>query len=156
MQMLDFRPNIIFINGDIHTVDQDYSKVEAIAILGNKIMATGTNKEIIALAGKNTKVFDLDKKTVIPGIIDSHNHAWEAGKLISGLVTFGIKDFNELREKIKAKLNDLPKGNWLQGGGWNETQFVENRMPTKFDIDPVSPNHPVVLERIFSTSVANS
>jgi len=156
MDMLDFRPDIILLNGDIHTVDKNYSKVEAVAVLGNKIMAIGSNREIIALADKKTKVFDLDNKTVIPGIVDSHNHAWEGGKLISGLVTFGIKDFKELRIKIKEKLEKLEKGHWLQGGGWNETQFIENRMPTKKDIDSVSKDHPVVLERIFSTSVANS
>lgn len=156
MNILNFNPDIILLNGDIRLVDEYNSVVEAIAILDNKVMAVGKNKEIIGLADKETKAFDLEGKTVIPGINDSHNHAWEAGSLISGLVTFGIKNFEELREKIQEKLEELPDGAWLQGGGWNETQFIEGRMPTKNDIDIVSPNNPVVLERIFSTCVVNS
>jgi len=155
LKHINLRPQIALLNGKVHTMNND-EMVDAIAILDNKVMAVGTNKEILSICGEATKKFDLEGKSVIPGIIDTHNHAWEAGRFIEGLVTFGIKDFEELRKKISSKLSNLPHGEWLQGGGWNETQFREQRMPTKHDIDQVSKNHPVVLERIFSTCVANS
>ncbi len=156
MKSINLFPQYIFYGGNVHTVDSSNAIVEAIAILGQRIMATGTTAEILTLAGPKTVKIDLKGRSLIPGIIDSHNHAWEAGRLLEGVVTFGIQSFAELRERIAEKLVDLPEGTWLQGGGWIETQFVENRMPTRWDLDAVSPNHPVVLERIFSTCVCNS
>lgn len=156
MKQMSLTPELIFYHGCVHTVDANDSQVEALAVLHNQVLAVGSDAEILTLAGKGTKLIDLNGRSLIPGIIDSHNHAWEAGRFFEGIVTFGIRDFSELRTVIAKKLATVPAGTWVQGGGWIETQFTENRMPTRWDLDTVSPNHPVVLERIFSTCVANS
>lgn len=150
------KPNIIIHNAIVHTIDDNNTVEQAIAISKNRILATGTNEEILNLANKDTIIIDAEKKTVMPGIIDSHNHMWESGMLMEGIVTFGIGSIEELKYIVKEKLIKIKKGEWLQGGGWIESQFIEKRMPNKYDLDSISPENPVVLERIFSTCVANS
>ncbi|MCP4692625.1 MAG: amidohydrolase family protein [Desulfobacterales bacterium] len=68
----------------------------------------------------------------------------------------GMSSIEELTDAVAEKASRLPAGAWFQGGCWLETQFAENRTPTRKDLDPASPDHSVVLERIFSTRVANS
>ncbi|WZL72546.1 amidohydrolase [Clostridiaceae bacterium 35-E11] len=146
----------ILYNANIYTIDEKNSKAEAVAIAGNKIVSVGSNEEIMALKTDQTKLYDCQSKTIIPGIIDSHTHLWEAGLLMQGLITFGIKTIDELKEKIAQAVDEIPKNTWLQGGSWIETQFKENRMPNRWDIDEAAPNNPVVLERIFGACVVNS
>ncbi len=152
----EVQSSLILYNGRVHTVDDHDEVVSAVAIAGDRILATGEDAEILALAGSQTETRDLRGRSVIPGIIDSHNHAWEAGRLMEGVVTFGVRSIEELKQKLKEKARELSPGSWLQGGGWIETQFEERRMPNRWDLDEAVPEHPVVVERIFSTSVANS
>src|SRR5690554_6754134 len=149
-------PSYIFHNGKIHTVDELDRLEEAVAIIKDRIFAVGNNEEILKLKGNNTKVIDLKGKSLIPGINDSHNHPWMSGTIIKGVVTFGLKSILELKEKVLEKTKELPEGTWIQGGGWIETQFNERRMPTKWDLDEVSSNHPVVLDKVFGSCVVNS
>ena len=150
------KPDVIVHNGRIHTVDAHDTIAQAIAVRRGRIWAVGDDSTILALAGDATEVIDAKGRSVIPGVIDSHNHAWEAGRFFAGLITFGISSLDELKKKLRRKVAPLPPGTWLQGGGWIESQFREGRMPTRWDLDEAAPDHPVVLERIFSTCVANS
>ena len=148
--------DFIIHNADVHTVDPQDTIAQAVAVRGGRVLAVGSNEEILALAGPRTQVVDAEGHSVIPGINDSHNHMWEAGMLMEGLVTFGIPSIQELCRQVGERAAALQPGQWLQGGGWIESQFAEGRMPTRYDLDPVSPHNPVVLERIFSTCCANS
>lgn len=156
MKTLNLIPDTIIYNGYVHTVDENNSIAEAVAVKGKKIIAVGSNKEVMELAGDDTLIIDAAGNTVMPGVNDSHVHMWEAGMLMEGVVTFGLESIDALKKAIQEKLKGMKPGEWLQGGGWIESQFVEKRMPTKYDIDDVSPDNPVVIERIFSTCVANS
>ncbi len=149
-------PQLIIHNGCVHTVDEKNTVEQAIAISGTKVLAVGSNEEILALAGEGTRVIDAKGASVIPGVNDSHCHMWEAGMLMEGIITFGIPSIQALAEEVGRYTAKMEPGQWLQGGGWIESQFSEERMPTRYDLDPYSPNNPVVLERIFSTCCANS
>ena len=149
-------PHLIIHNAHVHTVDDHDSITEAIALCGDRILAVGNNEEILALADSETRLIDAKGNSVIPGIIDSHNHMWEAGMLMEGIITFGYRSIRGLAEEVGRRTAAMKPGEWLQGGGWVETQFEENRMPTRYDLDPYSPDNPVVLERIFSACCANS
>lgn len=149
-------PNYIFYNGSVHTIDQKDSICEAVAVAGNKITAVGNNEEILALKTKNTVLIDLQGRSLIPGINDAHNHAWESGLMLEGIVLFGIDNMRTLQEKIKERIQVLPKGTWIQGGSWVESQFQENRAPNRYDLDVASPENAVVLERIFGACSINS
>lgn len=149
-------PSIVIYNAAVHTVDSENRIEEAIAVSGEKILAVGSSEEILALAGEQTRLIDAGGASVIPGINDSHCHMWEAGMLMEGIITFGIPSIKELAEEVGRRVEQLKPGQWLQGGSWIESQFSEGRMPTRYDLDPYSPDNPVVLERIFSTCCANS
>ena len=156
LHKMELYPDYIFYGGPVHTLDRNNSVVEALAVSGNRILAFGDAEDILALRKSHTKVANLRGTSLIPGIIDSHNHAWEAGRLLEGVVTFGIKNIEELKRAVRAKAEELGPDEWLQGGGWIESQFAEKRMPTRHDLDEAAPDVPVVLERIFSACVANS
>lgn len=149
-------PNYIFYNGDVHSVDNNDTIYEAVAVSGEKIAAIGSSEEILALKNKDTILIDLKGRSLIPGINDAHNHAWETGLMLEGIVLFGIDKMEVLREKIKERIAEMPAGTWIQGGSWIESQFEENRAPNRWDLDSVSPNNAVVLERIFGACSVNS
>jgi predicted amidohydrolase YtcJ len=149
-------PDYIFFNGQVHSVDADDSLASALAVGGNRILATGSDTEILALATDSTQRIDLRGRSLIPGILDTHAHAMETGLFFKGIFVNGIPSIKNMCEAVRSRLEGVPAGEWLQGGSWLETQFTENRFPTRFDLDPVSPENPVVIERIFSTSCCNS
>lgn len=149
-------PNYIFYNGNVHTVDSNDTICEAVAISKEKIIAIGSNSEILSMKTDETILVDLQGKSLIPGINDAHNHAWETGLMLEGIVLFGIDNMEILRKKISERIEKMSKGTWIQGGSWIESQFEENRAPNKWDLDPVSPNNAVVLERIFGACSVNS
>lgn len=146
----------ILHNGKILTVDKDNRKVEAIAISDNKFVAVGGNDEVMALGTKDTKCIDLQGKTVIPGIVDSHNHVPTAGMMLDGVLLFGAQDIAEMQERVAARVARAQPGEWVIGGGWIESQFKEYRLPTRWDLDKVSPDNPVILGRLFAGVVVNS
>lgn len=146
----------IFYGGKVHTVNCNDDIFDAVAVKDNKILAVGSDKEVRALADKNTKIVDLKGKSLIPGINDGHNHIWEAGIMYEGVVVFGISSIEELIKVVKEKAETLEPGRWLQGASFIESQFVENRSPNRYDLDEASQNHPIVIERIFGACVANS
>ena len=150
------QPDYIFYNGTVHTVDRSDSIFSAMAISGNRILATGSDQEIKNLANEKTVQMDLKGLSVIPGINDSHGHAVETGLFLKGLFVNGMSSIKEMVEAVEEKLSRMKPGTWLQGGCWIETQFSEARLPTRYDLDPVSPDHPVVVERIFAACVVNT
>lgn len=149
-------PEIIIYNGQVLTQDDQRQRVEAIALGGKYILATGTNEEILGLKASNTLLVDAKGNTVLPGLNDAHCHPWQAGLLYEGVILFGIDNFSDLQKTIKKAVDELKPGEWVMGGSYIESQFVENRPPTKDVLDLVSPDTPVVLERIFGASAVNS
>jgi hypothetical protein len=146
--------DLIFLNGKVITVDHNFSIMPAMAVKGNKIMAVGANKEIKALAGKNTRVFDLKGKAVLPGINDAHIHAALYGgtraPLALDLSYPTVKSISDIVKVVGEKVKTAKPGEWIRGVGWDEGFLEEclkdkTRHPTKWDIDPVSPNNPVYL-----------
>lgn len=149
-------PDLALINGKIHTVDPTNRTVEAVAISGNRFTAVGSTNEVMALVGRNTRVIDLKGACAIPGIMDSHNHVFAAGTLLDGIMLFGARTIAEMQERVKIAVTKASAGDWVLGGGWIESQFAEYRLPTRHDLDTVSPHNPVLLDRLFGACVVNS
>ncbi len=150
------KADVILQGGKILTVDAHNSVCSAIALCGNKVLACGSNADMEPLTDEQTKVIDLKGKTLIPGVFDSHNHVPAAGILLDGVMLFGVDTMDGVKAKVKEKVDRTPKGEWILGGGWIESQFKEYRMPTRWDLDEVSPDHPVLLNRLFARTVVNS
>jgi predicted amidohydrolase YtcJ len=118
---------------------------EAIAVKGNRILEVGTNQQIKALIGKKTKVLDVNGKTVVPGLIDTHIHVADFGKCLMWLDLSNAQSIVELQSLLKEKAKHTPAGKWIVGRGWNENQLKEKRLLTLGDLDAAAPDNPVIL-----------
>ena len=152
-------PDTIFYNGKILTVDPQFSVAEAIAISDGRIVAVGSNAEILELTEGQTKQCDLEGHTVIPGLIDNHMHymrgasRWRFEARIDG-VTSRKKALNIISQRAK----DIEPGQWVFVlGGWNEQQFSD--APGGFtteELDAAAPNNPVFIQKSYSKAYMNS
>ena len=137
----------IYINGNIYTVDKDFSVVSAIAVKDGKILYVGEDTEAIAdFASVNTTVVDLEGRTVIPGLIESHMHYLMLGANAEAIDIFN-KPKAEILEKVKAEAERLDDGEWICAMGWNNVLWDEP-YPTKEELDAVAPKNPVALDRV--------
>src|SRR6266849_4455873 len=138
----------ILVNGKILTVDARFSTREALAIRDGKITVVGSNSDVRKQAGPRTRVIDLQGRTVIPGLIDSHIHAIRAGQTFTTEVNWvSANSLTEALNRIhEASLAKKP-GSWLiVAGGWNAEQFKEKRRPTQADLLAAAPNNPVYVQ----------
>jgi len=140
--------DFIFVNGKILTVDPQFSVRQAIAIRESKIVSVGTNADIRKNAGSKTRTIDLQGRTVIPGLIDSHIHASRAGLTFDSEINW--TDATSLQEalgRIADMASKSPPGAWMVvAGGWNPHQFKEDRRPTQADLAAAAPNNPVYVQ----------
>lgn len=142
--------DLILINGKIHTMDKERNIVEAIGINGDIIEKVGTNKEIMALKNNSTKIIDLEGKVVLPGFNDSHMHLLSYGYSLNRIELGGAKSIEEINCIIKNIIEekDMEKGEWVNGRGWNQDYFIgEKRFPTRYDLDKISLEHPILIGR---------
>jgi predicted amidohydrolase YtcJ len=138
---------LALINANVKTMNKAYPTAEAVAIKDNRIIKVGSNQQIQALIGESTQVLDLDGRTVVPGLIDTHIHVADYGRCLMWLDLSPAKSIAELQQLIKEKAKHAFSGKWIIGQGWNETRFKEQRTPTIADLDEAAPDNPVILYR---------
>ncbi len=136
--------DLVVINGKILTVDAKDSVAEAIAVRAGKILATGTNKEILSRAAADARVIDLHGLTVTPGLIDSHLHFTETNTLYE-LNFADSRSVNDVIARVREKAASLKPGEWIRGEQWDESKLAERRYVTASDLDKAAPNNPVWL-----------
>jgi predicted amidohydrolase YtcJ len=141
----------ILVNGKIVTLDAQSSIAQAVAIRGDKIIATGASGEIVKHALGATRVIDLGGRTVIPGLIDSHIHAIRAGLRYTTEVSWiGAVSIAEAMERIRAAAIYARPGTWIVvAGGWTPAQFAERRRPTQAELVAAAPDHPVYVQLFY-------
>ncbi|MCR4408945.1 MAG: amidohydrolase [Candidatus Saccharicenans sp.] len=137
----------ILINGHIWTASQSAPEVEALAIVQNRIVKTGTSSEIKRLAGPGTRVLDLQGRLVLPGFIDAHTHFLNGGLALRSVRLRDCRSREEFVSRIAAKARELPAGSWILNGDWDHEQFSPPVLPTREWIDAVTPDHPVCVNR---------
>ena len=142
----DVIADTVYVNGNIYTVDEDFSKAQAIAIKGQYIVGVGSNEDVKGFVGESTKVIDLQGKTVIPGLIEGHMHYPGEGQKLLQLDLFW-KPKDVILAAVKAEADRLPDGEWITGGGWNQEVWDIPEFPSKEDLNEVAPNNPVALRR---------
>jgi predicted amidohydrolase YtcJ len=160
MNLIDnLKPDLILFNGNVFTVDDRFSIAHAVAIKGDRIVAVGSSADLKKLKGTRTEMVDLKGKTVIPGFNEGHLHMMSTGQ---GLMKVNLQDrrirtISDLIHAVADRVKITPKGEWVEGWGWDQSKLQENRFPTRWDLDRVSPEHPVYLTRTcFHIAVANS
>ena len=141
------QPDTVLLNGKILTVDRSSSTREALAVRGGRIVAVGTTAEVRRLAGATTRVIDLQGRTVIPGLIDSHVHAIRAAQFFATEVNWiGAPTITEALARVRTAAQARP-GAWLiVAGGWTEKQFKEGRRPTQAELQAAAPSNPVYVQ----------
>jgi predicted amidohydrolase YtcJ len=138
----------VLLNGKILTVDSKSLTAEALAVRDGRILAVGASSDLRKIAGKQARVIDLEGRTVIPGLIDSHMHAIRAALSFSTEVNWiGARSLAEALDRIRQAARSMPPGAWLiVAGGWNVQQFRENRRPTQAELVMAAPDNPVYVQ----------
>jgi len=138
---------VIFVNGNVITLDPSKPRAGAIAIRDGKIIGVGTDEEMLSVAGKNAKVIDLEGRTVLPGFADSHVHLIEYGLMLSSAIldVREKRSIDEIKEMVRMKAREKPRGSWITGHGWDTTILAERRSPNRWDLDEAAPNNPVMI-----------
>jgi hypothetical protein len=145
----------VLVNARVVTISAGDAPT-AIAVAGGRIMAVGSDAEIAALIGSGTVVEDLHGATVLPGLIDAHNHLLMTGQILQQIQLYDCRSIDQILERVRAAVAQMPPGSWILGRGWDESLLAERRHPTRHDLDRVAPDHPVVLHRVWNRLVANS
>jgi len=139
--------DLVLLNGNVITLCEAKPFAEAIAIKGSRIMKVGRNIEISRCINEKTKVIDLNRKTVIPGLIDSHMHVSDFAKTLLWVNLQEATSIEDIKNMIKKRVEKTSAGKWIIGKGWDEGKLIEKKIPALSDIDEVSPENPVVLYR---------
>ena len=156
MQVKDLSPDLILSNGRFYTLDAASTVAQAVAIKDGRIVAVGGDAAVRDLAGPATQQLEVNGRSVIPGIFDSHNHLMAVGAKLSVIRLDECQSLEEMMELVRQRAKNTPPGEWIIGQGWNEGKFADRRLPTCHDIDPATSEHPVILMRFFNTDVINS
>ena len=138
--------DLILVHGKILTVDAKDSIAQAVAIRGGKIVAVGTDQQILALAGPKTQTIDLHGRTATPGLIDTHAHLANGG--YDELYAVSLSDatsVSDVMNRVEAASAKLQPGQWLTGAGWDEGKLAERRYLLASDLDKAAPHNPVWL-----------
>ena len=149
-------PDTILINGDVITLTgpDNGDLAEAVAISGERISAVGTSEDIGRLAGPQTEVIDLGGSAVLPGFIDAHGHFPGSGLFARHFVDLNsppigtVRTIDDIVARLASRAAETPKGEWIQGRGYDDTLVAEMRHPTRWDLDRASTDHPIFIGHI--------
>ena len=140
--------DLVIINAKVHTMDRSQPIAEAVAVLGNRIVAVGSTKAIRDLAGTNTRVIDAKGQLVLPGFNDAHVHFMSGGFQLSSVDLRDANTPQEFAERIRDFAVRLPKGRWITGGDWDHERWPDAKLPAKELIDRYTPDTPVFVNRL--------
>jgi predicted amidohydrolase YtcJ len=147
----------LFLNGNVYTVNEKQPRAEAIAVKGERIVFVGSNANAQKSRAEKTRVIDLHGATVTPGFTDSHCHIFEIGEREMTLNLEGASTLDDFLTKVRERVGQTERGQWVTGRGWIETFWKPPEFPTRADLDKIAPDNPVFLARADGhAAVANS
>src|SRR6185369_6161895 len=149
--------DIVFKNGNVYTANDKAPRAQALAVKADRIIFVGSNAAAQKYVGPNTRVVDLKGSTVLPGFTDAHQHLSGVGQREMTLNLEGTTSLQDFLAKVKARVDQTKAGDWVTGRGWIETHWQPSAFPTRWDLDKVAPNNPMILGRADGHgAVANS
>src|SRR5437667_2360640 len=148
---------LLLLNGRIATQDAKQSFVTALAIKDGRIHATGDAKTLMACKGPGTRVIELNGRTVIPGLIDSHSHPIRGGLSYNLELRWdGVPSLADAMRMLREQAKRTPPNQWVRViGGWSEFQFAERRMPTLAELNAAAPDTPVFVLHLYASAMLN-
>jgi predicted amidohydrolase YtcJ len=148
---------IVFINGNIYTMNERQPRAEAIMVKDRRIVFVGSNADAKKYEKAGTRTVDLTGKTVVPGLTDSHCHIFGIGERELTLNLEGTNRLEDFLAKVKERVAKTERGKWITGRGWIETFWKPPQFPTRADLDKIAPDNPVFLTRADGhAAIANS
>ena len=139
--------DLIITNAKIWTVDKSLPTAQAVAVLGDRIVAVGSNTEVDAWRAPHTHVIDAGGKLLLPGFNDAHVHFVSGGMQLDNIQLNDATTPEEFARRIGERARVTAKGEWIVGGNWDETKWNPPNMPTKELIDAVTPDTPMFVSR---------
>ena len=138
-------PELILLNGVIHTMDPANPQAEAVAISNGRFVAVGANAEINSFATSRTKRIDLGKFPVFPGFIDAHMHVAESGLAHLQAVDTDLPSIAAIQDAIRKRAAQTPAGAWVLGFKYDDMKMAEGRPINRQDLDAAAPDNPVYI-----------
>ena len=138
---------LIVTNSTVYTVDKQQPKAEAVAMIGDRIVAVGSRTDIDLWRGPKTKVIDAGGKLLLPGFNDAHLHFIQGGAQLEQVQLTDAATPEEFAKRIAVQVKKTAKGEWILGGRWDETKWPKPELPTKELVDPVTSDIPMFVER---------
>jgi predicted amidohydrolase YtcJ len=145
----DSRPaaDLIIHNARIWTVNPKQAEADALAVLNGRFVAVGTEAEVMHWQGPHTRIVDAQGKRLLPGFNDAHVHFSDGGASLSSVQLVNVTSLEEFVQRIADYAAHAPKGEWIRNGEWDETKWSPARLPTRQDIDAVTRDNPVAIDR---------
>jgi hypothetical protein len=140
--------DLVLRGGNVVTMDPSKPRAEAVAVRGDRVLAVGTTSAIDRHVGRDTEVVELEGKTLIPGLIDSHVHFVGLGNRLLQLDARNVRDKDEILERVAEHASRARPGEWIEGRGWDQNRWTVKEFPTKEELDAVSGTSPVFLRRV--------
>jgi predicted amidohydrolase YtcJ len=140
--------DMVLTGGAVMTMDKAHPEATAIAIRGDRIVAVGSDREVMAWVGRRTRVIPLEGRTVTPGLTDSHAHLYGLGASLESLSLRGAQSEEIAAEKAHAAALGMPEGEWLVGRGWDQNLWPDKKFPTVASLDKAVGDRPAALRRI--------
>jgi predicted amidohydrolase YtcJ len=150
-------PALVLTNGKVITLDGQSSIVDALAVQGNRIVASGSADEVCNAAGHGCEVIDVGGRAVVPGLIDTHAHMDREGLKNCGPTLAGCKTIDDVLQRIEAAALQARPGEWIVTMPVGEPPHYwdgpaglrEGRIPNRWELDRVSPHNPVYVRPIW-------
>lgn len=139
--------DLIITNAKVWTVDKSLPTAQAVAVLGDRIVAVGSNAAVDAWHGPHTHLIDVGGKLLLPGFNDAHVHFVSGGQQLVNVQLKEATSAHEFARLIGERAKITPKGEWILGGNWDETKWNPPNIPAKELIDALTPDTPVFVTR---------
>src|SRR5271165_1170626 len=139
--------DLIIRDARIWTVNLKQPQADAVAVLDGRIAAVGPDSAVLLWRGPKTRVVDALGRRLLPGFNDAHVHFADGGAALTAVQLNDATSLKEFVKRIADYAAHAPKGEWIRSGNWDETKWSPAALPTRQDIDAVTPNNPVSLDR---------
>src|SRR5580765_4105114 len=139
--------DLIVSEAKIWTGDARAPEAQALAVLGGRIVAVGDDKDVMSWRGPATQVVTAGGKRIVPGFNDAHVHIFDGGMTLESVQLHEATSAEDFARRIGERAAHTPKGEWIEGGNWDETRWTVVALPTRQLIDGAAPDVPVAVSR---------
>ena len=139
--------DLVVTNARVWTGDAKRPEAEALAVIGERIVAVGSLAEIEAWRGPETGLVDAEGRRVLPGFNDAHVHFFDGSAKLDQVQLKDARSPEEFARRIGEQAKKLQTGEWVLGGTWDDQAFERPRLPTRADVDAATPETPIFVDR---------